>query len=301
MLTVGQARSEPIKIDVGQNVYALTFTANGKYLVTGCWDVQVLQVKDGKQVARMETHCDVLSVAASKNGKWIAAGTSEGMVVWNAQTYEQVLKYNKGGRLWGEDIRCVDFSPDSTRLIAGSEKKIAIVWDLGTGKHIQTLHHGDMVTAAKYSPQGDRIATATHSGPVGVWDSNDGRLLVNIGVNVTPWSNTGLLWSYGHLFIASDKTIKEFDASTGSKVSEWPIPYTNNYSCIALPKYEEFIAFSAKRTITLWDISTHSQLPLTVQHSENIRSIAFSHDDRVLAIGGGRKITLLPVSTVSLG
>ena len=76
MLTIGQERSAPTEIDVGQIARALTFTGNGEYLVTGdSKGVEVWQVKDGKQVARMETRIDVLSLAASKNGRWIAAGT----------------------------------------------------------------------------------------------------------------------------------------------------------------------------------------------------------------------------------
>ena len=255
------------------------------------------RVKDGKQVARMKTRGTVISLAASKNGKWIAAGTYNAMLVWNAETYEEVIKHEEG---WlGQIIHGVDFSPDSMRLVAGSDKKTAIVWDLGTGKQVQTLRHGDWVRATKYSPQGDRIATATLGGPVRVWDSSDGRLLVDIDVKVTPQYNTGLLWSNGHLFVASDKTIKEFDASTGSKVSEWPVPDINDYSSIALPKHKLFIALSAKRTITFWDTSTHNQLSLTLQHPKDIHSIAFSPNDQILAIGGGKIITLSPVSNVS--
>ena len=292
MLTIGQDLSAPAEIDAGQNVCALTFTANGEYLVTGSSKgVGVWRVKDGKQVARMETRIDVLSLAASKNGKWIAAGTYKELFVWDAETHEQVLKHEEG-----DYVRGVDFSPDSTRLVAGTDNKTAVVWDLATGKQVQTLLHGHWVIAAKYSPQGDHIATAERFEHVRVWDSNDGRLLVDIDVKAF---NTGLLWSNDHLFVISVRKIKEFDASTGSKVSEWPIPDTDDYSCIALPKHEKFVASSAKRTVTFWDTSTHNQLPSTLQHPEDIRSIAFSPDDRILAIGGGGRITLSPVSTVS--
>ena len=295
MLTIGQERSAPAEIDVAQNVCALTFTANGEYLVTGDEKgVGVWRVKDRTQVARMETQHIVLSLAASKDGKWIAAGTKLEVLVWNAETYEEVLKHEEDD--W---VRSIDFSPDSTRLVAGMDNCTAIVWDLATGKQVQTLHHKNWVRAAKYSPQGDRIATATYKGLVRVWDSNDGRLLVDIKVKVTPWFNTSLLWSNDHLFVVSKQKIEQFDAPTGSKVSEWPVPNTDWDSCITLPKHEEFIAFSAEHTITFWSTSTHNQLPLTLQHPEEIRSIAFSPDDRILAVGGGRKITLSPVSTVS--
>ena len=295
MLTIGQERSAPTEIDVGQNVQALTFTLNGEYLVSGHEEeVRVWRVKDMKQVTRMETRIDILSLAASKNGKWIAVGTYTGTFVWNAETYEQAIRCREGNWTFG-----VDFSPDSTRLVGATEKKSAIVQDLGTGKQVQVLRHQNYVIAAKYSPRGDRIATADTFGLVRVWDSSDGHSLVDIDVNVIPVCNTGLLWSNNHLLVLSDKKIEEFDVPTSSKVSEWPVPHTDHHSCIALPLHEQFIAYSAKRTITFWEISTHNQLPFTLQHPEDIHSIAFSPDDRILAIGGGRKIVLSPVSTMS--
>ena len=179
------------------------------------------------------------------------------MLVWNAETYEEVIKYEEGDHVLG-----VDFSPDSMRLVARTDNCTVVVWDLATGKQVQIFHHKYYVIAAKYSALGDRIATADKFGPVRVWGSNDGRLLVDIKVTVTPYFNTGLLWSNDHLFVVSEKKIGEFDASTGSKVSEWPVPDTNEYSSIALSKHEEFIASSAKRTVTFWDVLTHNQLDL---------------------------------------
>ena len=70
---------------------------------------------------------------------------------------------------------------------------------------------------------------------------------------------------------------------------------------MALPQYEELVAFSANRTVTLWDTSTHSQIPLTLQHPEDKCSIAFSPGDQILAIGGGSKITIQNPSAIKVG
>ena len=157
MLTIGQEHFAPTKINIGQFVRALTFTASGEYLVTGGEKgVRVWRVKDGTQVARMETQHTVFSFATSKNGKWIAAGTEREMIVWKAETYEEVIKYEEGVCVCG-----VDFSPDLTQLVAKTDNKTAVVWNLATGKQVQTLRHKHHVIAAKYSPRGDRIATAT--------------------------------------------------------------------------------------------------------------------------------------------
>ena len=88
------------------------------------------------------------TLTASKNGKWIAAGTSSRIFVWNTETYEEVIKHRVGNY-----VRGIDFSPDSTRLAVGTDNKTAIVWDLATGKQVQTLDHQDDVGGAKYHQQ----------------------------------------------------------------------------------------------------------------------------------------------------
>ena len=238
------------------------------------------RVNNGKQVARMEGSY-IYPLAASKNGKWIAAGTRAHVYVWDAKTYEQVFKYREGG--W---VRGVDFSPDSALLVTTSSEK-AIIWNPATRKRVQTLSHEGAVIAARYSPQGDRIATATPN-HVRVWDSSDGRLLVDIAVGVNQLFNKGLIWLNDHLLTTSSGKVKQFDASTGSAVSEWPVPDSGRYSDIALLKYRRFIAYSTDNTVTFWDPLTHAQLraPSLIQHPQDVRSIALSAGDRFLAIAG---------------
>ncbi|KAF8439723.1 hypothetical protein L210DRAFT_3504191 [Boletus edulis BED1] len=134
-------------------------------------------------------------------------------------------------------------------------------------------------------PRSLPLDTLSRLAIVTVYDSDNGRLFVDIKVDVIPLFNKGLLWFNNHLLVASNKEIKQIDAYTGSAVSEWPVPDTGYNSCAALPKHGKFIAYSANRTVTLWDISTSTQLDL-VQHPQNIHSIAISPDDRFLAIGG---------------
>ncbi|KAI9463418.1 WD40-repeat-containing domain protein [Boletus coccyginus] len=263
---------------------AVTFSPNGEYTFSGSdKGVRVQRVADGEHVATMATEHRVMQVmclAVSKDGRRIAAGTNFGdMFVWDANTHKQD-SVARGART----INGVDFSPDSSRLVSASDSCTATVWDTATRKRVQTLSHEDSVFAAKYSPQGDRIATATPRA-VRVYDSNNGRLLVDIKVTVTPWYNTGLVWCNNHLLVVSKGAIKQFQASTGSPVSEWPVSHSDYFSCIALPKHRKFIAHSARRTVTFWDMATHTQLG-AIQHPQDIRSIAFSPDDLSIAIGG---------------
>ena len=244
------------------------------------------RVVDGKKVAIMPVQKGVRCVAASRDGRWIAAGTTRGDVfVWDAKNYKQVYSDRTGS---SSEISDVDFSPDSTRLVSAAGQSTALIWDIAACQKVRLiLDHDGPVIAAKYSPQGDRIATATHES-VRVWDSKDGRLRLDVAVQVG-WVRN-LLWCKDHIFVRTKRnTIKQINAVTGSTVSEWSVPGAQ-WPRITLPQHGKFIACSADKAITVWDAATHAQLNL-IPHTDNISSFAFSSDDSLLAIASvGSKI-----------
>ena len=282
ILIAGQERPLPIKIDTREGLRVVMFSANGEHLLSGGKDenIEVWRVQDGQRVATIEAK-DVRCLAVSENGKWIAGGLSGVVSVWDTETYETVWNHRDSS------TEAVDFSPDSTKLVSGYGnfgKGTTTIWDVASGEKIRTLEHKQFVIAAKFSSNGDRIATAT-SQSAQVWDSINGHLLVDIPVTVTSWYNYGLRWFNNHIFVVSRSTIKQLDASTGSTVYEWPVPNSNYYSRIAIPTHGKFIACSTSHSVTFWDTSTHLQIGL-VEHTEDIRSIALSPDNTSLAIGG---------------
>jgi WD40 repeat protein len=280
-------------LTIGIDRTPVTFAAHGEYLVSGgTRGVQVWRVEDGKLLATMEAE-QVQCVAFSRDGKWIAAGTFWGdVMVWDAKIFKQIFT------TWRIDdvIRGVDFSPDATRLVALGNRA-ATVWDIATRERVvRPLRHENSLLAAKYSPNGDRIATATRNS-VRVYDSNNGHLFLDIPVQVTTRYNTGLLWFNNDLFVVSDNQIKQIDASTGSTI--WESPDVGNLSCIAIPRHGEFIACSANRIVTFWDTSTHTSCGV-VHHPEDIHSIALSPDGRFLAIGENEKVIFKRLSRITV-
>ena len=282
VLIVEPERGEPIEIDVVSGVWVVTFSTNGEHLVSGGAGVQVWRVEDGKRTATMETSGVVNCLAVSKDGRWIAAGTVlDEVVVWDMATLEQVFKDEEDRGT----VNGVDFSPDSSRLVSASDNETASIWDIATRERVQTLHHNDAVFAARYSPQGDRLATATQNS-VYIYDTSDGGLIVDIKATVLPYYNTGVLWFNNDLLVLSDSKIVQVEVSTGSPVGEWPVPDTKHSSCIALPKHGKFVAYSTDRTVSFWNMGTHTELG-HIQHPQDIRSIAVSPDDQLIAMGGG--------------
>ena len=216
-------------------------------------------------------------VAASQSGRWIAGGSNGGdVLVWDATTYKRVFADNVGST----SIKNVDFSPDSTRLVSATGQSTAPIWDIAARQKVRTLDHDGLVIAAKYSPQGDRIATATDES-VRIWDSKDGRVLVNVKVQAKGCRS--LPWCNNHLFVqTNDGKIKQIDAADGSTVSEWSASRAP-WPCIALPQHGKFVACSAEKAITVWDATTHARLS-SIPHTDDISSFAFSGDHSLLAI-----------------
>lgn len=278
----------------------MTFTANSEYLVGGGRrGVFVWRAHNGEQSATMNAW-DVHCLAVSKDCRWIAAGTYGGVILWDARTYEKVLST----RADLIPIRAIDFSPDSTRLVRAESLFTVTIYDVPAGREVQTLRYldslgpGGLIVAVKYSPQGERIAAATENA-VHVWDSNDGRLLISIKMQVSPWRRNranDLLWFNNNIFVMStDHKIKQIDASTGAVVSEWPI--TKDCSHIAMP-HQTLIAYVAhdNDNVMFWDTSAHTHRHL-IQTPKFIQSTAFSSDGQLLAIAAqlSGKITIKPL------
>jgi WD40 repeat protein len=69
-------------------------------------------------------------------------------------------------RLYG-----LTFSPDGTRLATAGDTGTAMVWEVATGKELQTLrgHTGSLFSVA-FSPDGNRLATGSQDLTVKIWN-----------------------------------------------------------------------------------------------------------------------------------
>ena len=75
-------------------------------------------------------------------------------------------------------LQCVAFSPDGTRIVAGSWGKTAKMWDARTGVPLLDLKGlTNWVASVAFSPDGTRIVTRSAEGAAQVWDARTGEEL----------------------------------------------------------------------------------------------------------------------------
>ncbi|KAI9573369.1 hypothetical protein HD554DRAFT_2310612 [Boletus coccyginus] len=291
---VHRKEATPIVIDGRDKIYSVAVPADGKYLVSGGDEGKIRRwrIEDGKEVG---TAIDgrILNIAISRDGKFIVGAMQSGWVtVWNAENHSKVTEF-KASNVY---VRAVDVSPDATKIATGSNDNTACVWSLPTGERLLgPWRHADTVVAAKFSPDGRLIATATYNcDSVRVYDSRNGRLLVELPVKVNSALNQSLAWASNseQLFsLSCDGNILRVDVSTGTTLSKWPIRSSVSPICIALASDGTFIAASAGSSLSFWDTTSQMQIGPVIEDTQVIRSMAMS-SNYDLVISGISKITI---------
>ena len=292
MVEKGEAKL--IEIDPRVGTGPVAFVANGDYVVSGDGNkIRRWRVKDGKEAGQpMDAGSEVRSIGVSRDGKWIVSGQDDGHVtVWDAENHEKATEFRGHKR----SVSAVDISPDGKRIATGSLDWTVCVWSLSTGQQLLgPIKHDRFVAAVKFSPDRRHIATATWGLSVRIYDSRDGRLLVDAPIQVESWYNQSLAWAglrNGLFVLSKGCIIHRIDVATGTTLSQWANHANNNSRCIALESDGAFIAASGGNSVSFWDMATRKQIGPLIHHPTIVFYLAISAN-HILAMSGGKKIIL---------
>jgi TPR repeat protein/Tol biopolymer transport system component len=139
--------------------------------------------------------------------------------------------------------------------------------------------HSNLVESAAYSPDGDRIVTASYDKTVRIWDARVGaRLAVLAGhgnlVNSAVYSPDG-----DRIVTASyDKTARIWDAHTGAQLAVLAGHGDRVYSAVYSNDGARIVTASQDKTARIWDAHTGAQLAVLSGHINFVESAAYSPD-----------------------
>ena len=297
----------------GHFMLSLMFSEDGKQVLGGgCIDkpgsekgmLQRWRVDDGQEVGEpIRTEgAAIFAVALSPDRRWLVGGLGRSdsgeakanVVVWNAQTHEKVLDIDT-------PAMSLDISPDSTTLATGSIGGFLCIWSITTGEGLvgplshDEFHSGPefVVVAVRFSPVGDRIATASgtegasQTQSIRIFNSKNGQQLVYIPCQSSMDISIPLAWSADgrQLFAATSNQVKRFDTFSGSLLSSWSVPGGGSRNSIVLSRNQRFVAILAHKSLSFWDVSTEMQIGTVIDHASEVASIALSPNDDYISTG----------------
>jgi len=312
-LPVTTARKPPggsriIEINTQHPIHTVFFAEDGKQAFSGGAEgmLRRWRADDGHEVGEpvRAQGAEIHAAALSPDRKWLLCGLKivnqsggkANVRVWDAQTHEKVRDIDDHVLA----VLSVDISRDSTKFATAAAGGAVFIWSMTTGKRLAgPLIHDGRVVAVRFSPNGDRVATATAENPdaksIRIYNSDNGQELLEIPFSVKQMISSSLAWSGDgrQLFAVSYGGVKCFDTSSGILLGKWSTHNGGHPACIALARSQKFIVVSTNNSLSFWDASTHKQIGNVINHGSTIRSAALSpDDDRIVTGEENGKVTI---------
>jgi len=287
------------------------FSPDGQLVVTASKDntARVWDARTGRPVTDPIPHPAGVELARfSPDGQmFVTLCDDRAARLWDAHSGRSILKplrHGDGPPVW-RFFREADFSPDGALLAtAANEGGLVRLWSCRTGEVASQLRQGTaQVMGVRFSPDGQRLATAFYTNTALVWDlASNPPQAVSLShqaiVENIEFSPEGR-----RLVTASrDGSTRVWDVMSGEPIG-LPLKHSDQVAyAMFSPEGLRVVTASRDQTIRVWDAETGEPLtePMRAEHGAYYAQF---HPDgqRVLSVSNGRAVLIWSVSgSVSL-
>mgnify|MGYP001792536393 CR=1 FL=1 len=186
-------------------------------------------------------------------------------------------------------INSIAINPDGKILASGSYCWSVKLWNIKTGKLLQTINYDYPINAVTFSPNRSILAIADSGNFIRLWDVNSSKTIIQLkahkglftGINCLAFSPDSRIIASG----GGDKTVKLWDINTGSEIRILKAHKKSVNSVVISPNGKFLASGSADKTVIIWDLNTGKILTSFTTNSK-VNSVDFSPNGKIIATGG---------------
>ena len=229
---------------------------------------------------------------------------------WKAARLEAAIF--RDCELTGSNFQCAAF--DHTQLLGCDVRGIVglpgsrpgvllvpsggLVQDLG-GVVSVTTGHTDRVNSLAWSPNGERIVSASDDRALRIWEARTGKVLTTLSGHSRPVRTCA--WSPDGEWIVSgsdDWTLRIWEARTGKVLATLSGHDGPVNSCAWSPDGKRIVSGSSDRTLRIWEAWMARVLATLSGHEAVVRSCAWSpNGERIVSGSGDGKMRIWEAAT----
>ncbi|KAG2743645.1 WD40 repeat-like protein [Suillus brevipes Sb2] len=256
-LDTGKQVGEPL-LGHDAEVDRIAASPDGRWIASGAdngsilvWEVATNETELKRVPISFKGHentvWDVVFAPDSKT--FASASWDETVCVWKRETGEIVF----GPLKVGSSANSVAYSPDGTKLVAGTLKHI-IVWNLKTGKELLKIEQRAWQVA--FTPDGLRLVSGNRK-DIRISDATTGNIIKQFDAHSTdgePFHALAIAPNGTKLVTLYDKTTRFFDLTTFEQIGE-PLEHPDEVWGVAFSEDSQFIVTGcADKLVRTWTV-----------------------------------------------
>jgi WD40 repeat protein len=259
---------QPILTFGDNRAVSIAFSPDGKYLLCGGPPsdlalfskkkpptMKIFNVATGREIRNFKIKHNIWSVAYSPDGKYVLAGGTDKMVLWDTALENPVRTVAGSDRVFAPPrVGAVAFSSDGEYALSGGSDDSVRLWNAKNLTQIKSfVGHSNLggIHSVAFSPDGKYALSADYDSKIKIWDIASGSEWKSLSGHTGKNAGTSAKFfpSGKQVISAGDASTRIWDVSTGEEVAsmiafedgEWIITTANGYYNSS-PKGDQYLS-----------------------------------------------------------